>query len=462
MIEYDIQKNKKFSFDKKKEIRMEKTEGSITNLSIFPEFSLILVSTEATFYKIFSYRDFTNKKGLKYECKSQFDSAKINKRKNSFLSESIFEINPFNDERIMMAIGIREKIIVIVFSKRPSSVDVNHKEQCKCNFIQWENEFLICAFENKIIKIIKNSDVLNTFIENDYITSMKIIHYLDYKLLITGYNRKVIIKNFNSILSVDKEFESYIISKLEGKIDLIEYNNQLILFCSKKNNIIYCYHFMNNNWKPIPLFEINKFDNLEEDQEIINANFILNKGLFVAFKNKIYIYIIKKNKVEKHTVFKYDDDISFCSFISSANNSNNYLLVALNDKIETIKIEEIKSLLDVYKIDPEQIKQIINTCINTILNRKNPFTIKKIDEKSLRAEMDNIFFKIEFNMQDASTCISILKCEDYRLKEILEEEIHKLNYNEEEKEDNSESLTEKLINLNNIIKSYYTPEQDSY
>ena len=75
---------------------MEKTEGSITNLSIFPEFSLILVSTEATFYKIFSYRDFTNKKGLKYECKSQFDSAKINKRKNSFLSESIFEINPFS------------------------------------------------------------------------------------------------------------------------------------------------------------------------------------------------------------------------------------------------------------------------------------------------------------------------------------------------------------------------------
>ena len=173
-IDYDIQKNRKFGFDKGTEIRMEKTEGSITNLSIFPEFSLILVSTEATLYKLFEYRDFTSKKGLKYECKSQFDSGKIDKRKNSFLSESIFEINPFNDERITMAIGIREKIIVIVFSKRPCSFDVNHKEQCKCNFIQWENEFLICAFENKIIKIIKNSDVLNTFIENDYITSMKI------------------------------------------------------------------------------------------------------------------------------------------------------------------------------------------------------------------------------------------------------------------------------------------------
>ena len=461
MIEYEIQKSKKFILKKDRDIKLDKTEGSILNVSKYPEFSLILISTEATLYKIFSYGDFLLKKGPKYEYKEKYALSKSSKRKNSFLSELIFEINPYNDDRYTMAIGIREIVIVVVFSKRPSYIHINHKEQCKCNFIQWENELLICAFENKIIKIIKNSDVLNTFIENDYITAMKIIHYQDYKLLITGYNRKVIIKNFYSILSVDKEFESYIISKLEGKIDLIEYYNQYIIFCSKKNNIIYCYHFMNNNWKPIFLFEINKFENLEEDQEIINVNFILNKGIIVSFKNKIYIYYIKKNTYELHLRIRYDDDIYFCTVIYNEKYYYYYLIVAFKDKIETIIIDEIKSL-DCYKKDLEQNKENICTCINTILNRKNPFVIKRIDDYILQAEMDNIFIKIEFNARDISTCISILKCEDYRLREILEEELKKLNNFEEEKEENSESLTEKLINLNNIIKSYYTPENDSY
>ena len=456
MIEYENKKLKKFMFMLE---RVYKYEGTMLNLSIYDDMKLILISTDRCLYKIYTYTDFILKNKPKYEIKSKIDLGRNKKKRNFFLTLPIFEINPYSEDRIKMALSINQTVIVVVLAKKQSFIEINHGEQCNCKFIQWENDLLICAFENNIIKIIKNSDFLKTFKDDDNITSMKTIHYQDYKLLITGYNRKVIIRNFYSILNIDNESKPYIISKLEGKIDLIQYANQYIIFCSKKNNIIYCYRFMNNNWKPIPLFEISKFKNLEEEQEIINAKIILNKEIIVSFKNKIYIFYIKNNKEELHLIIKYDDDISFCTFLSNKKKYYYYyLIVALKDKIEILLIDE-KNANDCYKSSFDDNMELINTCINTVINRKNQFIIKKLNDLSLQVEMEDIIFKIEFNKRDLSIIISLIKCEDYRLKAIIEEELEKINNSEEE--NNLNLLTQKLINLNNIIKIFYTPEHDS-
>ena len=456
MIEYEIKKNKRFQLNIEKEYKLE---GKLLNFSICHDISLLLISTDSVFYQIYTYSEFLMKNKAKYVNKTKIDMSNHNKRKNYFPTKPIFEINPYSDDRITMALAIDQTIIVLVFYKKKYLYEINHGEQCNCKFIQWENDLLICAFENKIIKIIKNSDLLETFKDGDYITSMKEIHFQECKLLITGYNRKVIIRNFNSILNLDNEL-TYIISKFEGKIDLIEYNNPYILFCSKKNNVIYCYRFLNNNWKPIPLFEIYKFKNLEEEQEIINANLILNLGIIVSFINKIYIFSIKNDKEELQTILNYDKDISYTTFLFNRNYYYYYLIIVLKEKIDILKIDDIDNSSDLYKknnFDDNQ--ELINTCINTLLNRKNEFTIKKIDHNLLQAEMEDCFFKIEFDVRDKSININLFKCGDFRLKQYIEEVLEQFN-NEEDK-DHLESLTEKLIKLNNIIKSFYNTGNES-
>ena len=423
---------------------------------------LLLISTDTCLYKIYEFNDFLFLKNkTKYEIKHKFDLYKNNKK--YLLTEPIFEINPYSEERLSVAIGMNQIVIVMLLGRKQSFIEINHKEECNCTFIQWEKDLLVCAFENNIIKIIKNNDVMESFECKDIITSMKIIHYQDNKLLITGHNRKVMIINFNSILNISNDFNPYIITNLGGIIDLIEYDNQYILFCSKKNNLIYCYRFLNNNCEPIPLFEITKYQNLEEDQEIINVKSFSTKEtkaiIAVAFKNKIYLFYIKNNKEELFSTVKYDDDdISFCTFIYNRQSYfYYYLIVALKKKIEIIKIDEIKNTSESYiSNNIYDNKELINTKINTLMNRKNQFSVKRLNETSAQVEMDDIIFKIEFNVRDLSSLISLNKCQDYRLKTRIEEELERINNTNEE-----ESLTEKLIALNNIIKSFYSPEHDS-
>ena len=63
------------------------------------------------------------------------------------------------------------------------------------------------------------------------------------------------------------------------------------------------------------------------------------------------------------------------------------MIYCLREKIKIIEIIDIKN--SSYSKDVVEIhKKIIDTCINTLLNRKNEFTIKKIDEYILFIEID--------------------------------------------------------------------------
>ena len=458
-IEYELKKNKNYNLytKKTKEVRLN---SKILNITICPEISHLLISTKYCFYKIYTYNEFLLHSKSKYVIMPFIDEViKIIKHnsintKQDIIPKIIFEINPNSDERMTIAVGINKTIMLIFLSKKKQiPYEIEHKEDSICKFIQWENDLLICAFENKIIKIIKNNDILKTFKDDDYLTAMKVIHYQDFKLLVTGYNKKVIIRKFYSILNIDNEFPPYIISKLEGKIDIIEFNNQYILFCSKKNNIIYCYRFLNNNWKPTFLFEINKFKNAEEEQEIINVKLIPINGIAVSTKRRIYLFYIKNNKKELNYILKFHD-IYFFTLLSSRKFFYYYCLIGLKTAIKVIRFEEIKKTSDYYKFTIEEYKKSIDTWINTLLNRKNEFTIKRMDYM-IKVEMDDIVLKVDFNLTDKLANISIIKCEDYRLKAIIEGELEALKNNEEENEDdNLDYLTEELIKLHSIIKSF--------
>ena len=460
MIEYE-NKNKKFFLNLNlKEISTE-SNGRILNFSVCQDKLSILLSTERhscrqfSFEEILLFPDVLVKKQSQDKLKTLVNNfiQRVTNKSNinkELLISMIFEMNPTKGEEDDLAISLGNNVISVQLSKN-KSYEVNHEENSKCIFIQWENELIICAFENQVIKIIRNySHILKTFVVDSVITALKIIHYQDFNLLVVGFNNEVKIFHFNSVL--DNEFQFYTISKLEGNIDIIEYKNNHILFCSKENKIIYCYYFMNNNWKPEFSFEINNynFQGLESEQEIINVKLISSSGIIVTFKNKIYLFHFEDDKFELYYRLN-EDNISFSSLIYSRNQY--YMIYCLREKIKIIEIIDIKN--SSYSKDVVEIhKKIIDTCINTLLNRKNKFTIKKIDEYILFIEIDYIVLKLEFNIDDLSINFSILKCLDEHLKLKIEEEIAKIKSNEEEKNnDYNEYVTEKILMMNHIIKN---------
>ena len=83
-----------------------------------------------------------------------------------------------------------------------------------------------------------------------------------------------------------------------------------------------------------------------------------------------------------------------------------YLIYALQDKLKIFEILIIQknssNLINSTPYDIELHKKMIYTCINTLLNRKNEFAIKKLDEYSLQIETEFAWLKLEFNLNDLS------------------------------------------------------------
>ena len=473
MKEYENE-NKKFSLNFFGEDINTESKGKIMNLSVCQDTSSIILLTDKPSTMMFSFQDILRfPRFLKKSKKHDKLDKKINEfieqentknKKNNLLSQIIFEMNPSQEEDVSMAISLGKKVYTLQILKG-NSTEVNHGENTKCLFIQWEGEFLICAFENRVIKIIKNFYVMKSLTEEDLFYSMKIVHWQNWNLLVLGYNRKVKILHFYYIY-VDYGFKPLIISKLEGNIDIIEHKNQYILFCSKENKIIYCFRFMNNSYEPKNLFEINlyNFIDLGMEQEIISVKIISYEGIIVSFKNKIYLFYIKDDKFELNSTINVQDNIYFSSLIFNRNQY--YLIYALQQKLKIIGIEIIQNNINpLYSsnTDSEVSKKIIDTCINTLLNRKNEFVIKKIDEYILHIEIDFVVLKLEFNKENFFFNFSILKCVDDFLKMKLEEEIKKIKSNIEEKikifnnnndyNEYNDYVIEKILLINKIIKT---------
>ena len=464
MTKYE-QNNKKLTFIKNQTITQD-IESKILNLSVCHDKSSLFIPTKNNFKIRYSFREILNpeeknRRRKKKNPKLINDIASLKnylKIKKALITEPIFEVAPRQDNDTFLTVSIGYIVLIIQLLKGKIR-NVQHEQKSICKFMKWEDDFLICAFENKKILIIQNLKILKSFQEEDSITSMNIIQLNDIKLIVFGFNKKV--KIFRFYLMLEKnEFYPYIISNLDGNIDIIEQKNQYILFCSKENKIIYVYQFINNNWKPQMLFEMNRFNfkDLDPEQEIINVKLISYEGIAVTFQNKIYLFYFQGNKFQFNDVYQEDkENICFSSIMYARNQY--YLIYALEKKIKIIEIKirdnEYKNLKYLSGTNLEKNKEAIENCINTLLNKKNDFSITKIDDFIIHIEIDFVTLKIEFNIKDLSMDISILKCIDDILRKRIEEEIEKIKINEEEKNnDFTQYFTENLIILNRIIKNF--------
>ena len=347
MKEYENE-NKKFSLNF---LVNTESKSKIMNLSVCQDTSSLILLTDKPSIMMFSFQEILRfprflKKTKKNDKLDKtiiefIDQEKTRNKKNNILSQIIFEMNPSQEDDVSMAISLGKRVSTVQILKGKLT-EVKHGENTKCLFIQWESEFLICAFENRVIKIIKNFYVFKSFTDEDLFTSMKIVHWQDFNLLVLGYNKKVKIFHFYSILK-ENEYKPFIISKLEGNIDIIEHKNQYILFCSKENKIIYCFRFMNNSSEPKILFEINlyNFIDLGIEQEIISVKLISYEGIIVCCKNKIYLFYIKFDTFELNSTINIQENIYFSSLIFNRNQY--YLIYALQQKLKIIEIQIIQN-----------------------------------------------------------------------------------------------------------------------
>lgn len=219
---------------------------------------------------------------------------------------------------------------------------------------------------------------------------------------------------------------------------------------------------MNNQWKPKMLFKINlfKFIDIDPEQEIISVKLISIEGVIVTFRNKICLFYIKNNKLElDFTISEQQKNISFSSLIYYK--THYYLINALQESIKIIEINKIQNddssnLPNPLPRDIEAHKKIIDTCINTLLNRKSDFIIKRLDTYSIQISIEFVFIKLEFNLDDLSHTFSLINNDEFLRKDI-EDEIQKLKLNEKEKNIDYGGYTkftiEKIILLSKTITS---------
>ena len=134
---------------------------------------------------------------------------------------------------------------------------------------------------------------------------------------------------------------------------------------------------------------------------------------------KICIYL---DTFELNSTINIQENIYFSSLIFNRNQY--YLIYALQQKLKIIEIQIIQNnynnSLYSSNTDSEGSKKLVDTCINTLLNRKNDFIIKKKDDYILHIEIDFVELKLEFKKENSFFNFSILKCIDDFLKEKLE------------------------------------------
>ena len=138
------------------------------------------------------------------------------------------------------------------------------------------------------------------------------------------------------------------------------------------------------------------------------------EGIIVCCKNKIYLFYIKFDTFELNSTINIQENIYFSSLIFNRNQY--YLIYALQQKLKIIEIQIIQNnynnSLYSSNTDSEGSKKLVDTCINTLLNRKNDFIIKKKDDYILHIEIDFVELKLEFKKENSFFNFSILKSID--------------------------------------------------
>ena len=399
---------------------------------------------------------------------------------------SMMELYPFTDKRFKIIAAYENTKHLNIFNifniTKPGkkseikTIPLNYK----CLFIQWNNKInnsFLTASNDKKIYVYVNNQKIHTINDDDFIKSMRFLLIEKYEcyILITGYDKKVKIWDFNRRIFPEKY--SQIIS-LKDEIDIIDksIDGLYIIFGSKKSKTVYIYQFIfcNGEYRYDYFLHIDPINNVGE---MINANFINNAGFVITYQFSFFYYYISNNKDDNIKEYsneknennkaildvKYvtDKKINFASIMLRKLTSQNFLIYSGENFLETqeIIVKNISSN-HINKLAIKKHSEKILTIVNTIKNRKIAIE-PKIENCLYHLKIKNNIIEIKFNDLTLKPKISVIEYHDSNLYEILLNEIEIFKNKNYDLDDNENILINFLYKLNDIIVDYQTDQEES-
>ena len=395
----------------------------------------------------------------------ELDKNKISKiyfkEKDIFLYETInVDIDNYvlypSYNKLMFAYSNNNEIFIINISNLNTikKFVINNKF-VKIKFMEWQGKrkgLISCVTNENIVYFFdQNTKIFDINNKNEEIFSIKYFNYketderrVNYYIILGVYNNIKLYKlRENKIYNKNFSYENIEYENINIIEILYDKNNEIYILIGNKENFKFnIYEYKKGNFNLLYVLEnfIKFFKNL--DDTIISLNYIYKEGIIVCMKKKIYFFYLNNDELFLDFVLDSEEEIKNFKVIKSKNQyENNSIFYTTGSNIKSIKFDFNNNNLDINNLNNNTYKQFEREKNDFLFEMKNKSYNIYIDKYENSDIYLLVIFDIKFTIDFTSKYkISILKCSDTKLMEILNDEVEKFN--------------NKDISNKNIIKTF--------
>ena len=395
----------------------------------------------------------------------ELDKNKISKiyfkEKDIFLYETInVDIDNYvlypSYNKLMFAYSNNNEIFIINISNLNTikKFVINNKF-VKIKFMEWQGKrkgLISCVTNENIVYFFdQNTKIFDINNKNEEIFSIKYFNYketdetrVNYYIILGVYNNIKLYKlRENKIYNKNFSYENIEYENINIIEILYDKNNEIYILIGNKENFKFnIYEYKKGNFNLLYVLEnfIKFFKNL--DDTIISLNYIDKEGIIVCMKKKIYFFYLNNDELFLDFVLDSEEEIKNFKVIKSKNQyENNSIFYTTGSNIKSIKFDFNNNNLDINNLNNNTYKQFEREKNDFLFEMKNKSYNIYIDKYENSDIYLLVIFDIKFTIDFTSkNKISILKCSDTKLMEILNDEVEKFN--------------NKDISNKNIIKTF--------
>ena len=395
----------------------------------------------------------------------ELDKNKISKiyfkEKDIFLYETInVDIDNYvlypSYNKLMFAYSNNNEIFIINISNLNTikKFVINNKF-VKIKFMEWQGKrkgLISCVTNENIVYFFdQNTKIFDINNKNEEIFSIKFFNYkekdetrVNYYIILGIYNNIKLYKlRENKIYNKNFSYENIEYENINIIEILYDKNNEIYILIGNKENFKFnIYEYKKGNFNLLYVLEnfIKFFKNL--DDTIISLNYIDKEGIIVCMKKKIYFFYLNNDELFLDFVLDTEEEIKNFKVIKSKNQyENNSIFYTTGSNIKSIKFDFNNNNLDINNLNNNTYKQFEREKNDFLFEMKNKSYNIYIDKYENSDIYLLVIFDIKFTIDFTSKYkISILKCSDTKLMEILNDEVEKFN--------------NKDISNKNIIKTF--------
>ena len=395
----------------------------------------------------------------------ELDKNKISKiyfkEKDIFLYETInVDIDNYvlypSYNKLMFAYSNNNEIFIINISNLNTikKFVINNKF-VKIKFMEWQGKrkgLISCVTNENIVYFFdQNTKIFDINNKNEEIFSIKYFNYketdetrVNYYIILGVYNNIKLYKlRENKIYNKNFSYENIEYENINIIEILYDKNNEIYILIGNKENFKFnIYEYKKGNFNLLYVLEnfIKFFKNL--DDTIISLNYIDKEGIIVCMKKKIYFFYLNNDELFLDFVLDSEEEIKNFKVIKSKNQyENNSIFYTTGSNIKSIKFDFNNNNLDINNLNNNTYKQFEREKNDFLFEMKNKSYNIYIDKYENSDIYLLVIFDIKFTIDFTSKYkISILKCSDTKLMEILNDEVEKFN--------------NKDISNKNIIKTF--------